>query len=74
MEPTRRRRAWRDKFREAARGVKLGVRGHSSFSVHFFFAALALTAAVALFVRVGPARVGFLPTPGGGGVAMVGLR
>ncbi len=38
-------RRWRDKFREAARGVKLGVRGHSSFSVHFFFAALALAAA-----------------------------
>jgi diacylglycerol kinase len=38
-------RRWRDKFREAARGVKLGVRGHSSFSVHFFFAALVLAAA-----------------------------
>jgi diacylglycerol kinase len=44
----RRRRRWRDKFREAFRGVKLGVRGHSSFSVHFFFAALAVAAAVAL--------------------------
>ncbi|QDU19555.1 diacylglycerol kinase [Urbifossiella limnaea] len=52
MEPTRRRRAWRDKFREAARGVKLGVRGHSSFSVHFFFAALALTAAAVLGLDV----------------------
>jgi diacylglycerol kinase len=41
-------RRWRDKFREAFRGVKLGVRGHSSFSVHFFFAALALAAALAL--------------------------
>jgi diacylglycerol kinase len=38
-------RRWRDKFREAFRGVKLGVRGHSSFFVHFFFAALAVTAA-----------------------------
>jgi len=41
-------RRWRDKFREAFRGVKLGVRGHSSFFVHFFFAALALTAALVL--------------------------
>jgi diacylglycerol kinase len=50
MEPTprKRRRRWRDKFREASRGVKLGVRGHSSFFVHFFFAALALAAGVVL--------------------------
>ena len=41
-------RRWRDKFKEAFRGVKKGVRGHSSFAVHFFFAALALAAAVAL--------------------------
>lgn len=41
-------RRWRDKFREAFRGIKLGVRGHSSFSVHFFCAALALAACVAL--------------------------
>ena len=41
-------RRWRDKFREAFRGVKRGVRGHSSFSVHFFFAALAVTAALVL--------------------------
>jgi diacylglycerol kinase len=38
------RRRWRDKFGEAFRGVKLGVRGHSSFFVHFFFAALVLAA------------------------------
>lgn len=44
----RKRRRWRDKFREAFRGVKLGVRGHSSFAVHFFFAALVIAAAVAL--------------------------
>jgi diacylglycerol kinase len=42
------RRRWRDKFREAIRGVKLGVRGHSSFCIHFFFAATALAAALAL--------------------------
>lgn len=41
-------RRWRDKFREAVRGVKRGVRGHSSFFVHFFFAALAVTAALVL--------------------------
>jgi diacylglycerol kinase len=45
---SRPRRRWRSKFREAFRGVKLGVRGHSSFCVHFFFAALAVAAAVAL--------------------------
>ena len=42
------RRRWRDKFREAFRGVKLGVRGHSSFFVHFFFAALVIAAAIVL--------------------------
>src|SRR5262245_18160654 len=41
-------RRWRDKFREAFRGVKKGVRGQSSFFVHFFFAAVALAAAVEL--------------------------
>ncbi len=41
-------RRWRDKFNEAFRGVKKGVRGQSSFSVHFFFAVVALMAAVAL--------------------------
>jgi diacylglycerol kinase len=43
--PRHPRRRWADKFAEAARGVKLGIRGHSSFFVHFFFAALALAAA-----------------------------
>jgi diacylglycerol kinase len=42
------RRKWREKFGDAFRGVKLGIRGHSSFFVHFFFAALALAAAIAL--------------------------
>jgi diacylglycerol kinase len=41
-------RLWRDKFKEAFRGVKKGVRGHSSFSVHFFFAVVAVAAAGAL--------------------------
>jgi diacylglycerol kinase len=44
----RSRRPWRDKFRAAFRGLKLGVRGHSSFFVHFFFTALVLAAAIVL--------------------------
>ena len=48
-EPARAcRRGWADKFGEAARGVKLGVRGQSSFAVHFFFATLAVLAGVLL--------------------------
>lgn len=46
--PPRKTRRWRDKFREAFRGIKLGVRGHSSFSIHVFFAALAVTAGFVL--------------------------
>ena len=44
----RSRRPWRDKFRVALRGLKLGIRGHSSFSVHFFFTALVIAAAIVL--------------------------
>jgi diacylglycerol kinase len=47
-EPPRRRRPWRAKFREAFRGVKLGVRGHSSFFVHFFAATLVVVAGAVL--------------------------
>jgi diacylglycerol kinase len=46
--PRRCRRRWSDKFRAAFRGIKVGVRGHSSFSVHFFFTAMVLTAALVL--------------------------
>src|SRR5258708_10649966 len=42
------RRSWRAKFRVAFRGMKLGIRGHSSFFVHFFFAALVLAAGMVL--------------------------
>jgi len=42
------RRPWREKFRDALRGWKFGIRGHSSFSVHFFCTALVLAAAGAL--------------------------
>ena len=46
--PPRPRSRWRHKFGHALRGLKLGIRGHSSFSVHFFFAALVVTAAIVL--------------------------
>lgn len=42
------RRRWSAKFADAFRGLKLGIRGHSSFFVHFFFAALVIAAAVVL--------------------------
>lgn len=45
-------RRWRDKFREAFRGIKLGMRGHSSFSVHLFAAAAGVAACIALDCRV----------------------
>lgn len=41
-------RTWRDKFGDAFRGLKWGVRGQSSFFVHFFFAALVLAGAIVL--------------------------
>src|SRR5262249_51808892 len=42
------RRLWRHKFGDAFRGLKLGIRGHSSFFVHFFFTAIVLAAGLAL--------------------------
>ena len=47
-ETPRPRRTWAAKFGTALHGLKLGVRGHASFSVHFFFAALVLVAATVL--------------------------
>lgn len=44
--------SWIKKFRCAFRGIKLGVRGQSSFFVHFFFAAAVVAAAVALNVTI----------------------
>jgi diacylglycerol kinase len=44
----RRRRSWRERLHPALRGIKLGVRGHSRFFVHFFSTALVLAAAVVL--------------------------
>lgn len=42
------RRPWAHKFRDALRGLKFGIRGHSSFFVHFFVAALVVAAAIAM--------------------------
>jgi diacylglycerol kinase len=44
----RRQRSWKHKFRDALRGLKFGIRGQSSFFVHFFFTALVITAAFVL--------------------------
>ena len=46
--PVRSRRRWRERLHPALRGIKLGVRGHSRFFVHFFSTALVLAAAVVL--------------------------
>lgn len=43
-------RSWARKFRDAFRGVKVGIRGQSSFRWHFFAAAAVVAAAVALRV------------------------
>ena len=42
------RRSWRERIRPACRGIKLGVRGHSRFFVHFFCSALVLVSAIVL--------------------------
>jgi diacylglycerol kinase len=42
------RRPWAQKFHDALRGLKFGIRGHSSFFVHFFAAALVVLAAAAM--------------------------
>jgi diacylglycerol kinase len=41
-------RTWVDKFADAFRGLKFGMRGQSSFAVHFFAAAAVVVAAAAL--------------------------
>jgi len=40
-------RRWQNKFGEAVRGMKRGIRGQSSFFVHFFFGILAVACAIA---------------------------
>ena len=42
------RRSWVKKFDDAFRGLKLGVRGHSSFFVHFFVTTVVIAAAAIL--------------------------
>jgi diacylglycerol kinase len=42
------RQTWSQKFRHAFRGIKQGVRGQSSFFVHFFAAAAVIIAALVL--------------------------
>ena len=44
----RRRRSWGKKFGDAFRGLAVGVRGQSSFRVHFFFAAAVIVCAVVM--------------------------
>jgi diacylglycerol kinase len=43
-------RPWPRKFRDAFRGMKAGVRGQSSFFVHFFMSAAVIAAAIVLRV------------------------
>ena len=50
MPPPKTNRGWIRKFADAFRGVALGVRGQTSFYVHFFMAAAVI--AVAAIVRV----------------------
>jgi diacylglycerol kinase len=44
-------RSWACRFRDAFRGVKAGVRGQSSFFVHFFAAAVVVAAGAVLRVE-----------------------
>ncbi len=49
-DPVSPERSWAEKFRDAFRGVKAGVRGQSSFFVHFFAAAAVLVTGIVLGV------------------------
>ena len=51
-EPSSIERTWGDKFRDAFRGVKIGVRGQSSFFVHLFMAAVVIVTAAVLAVSL----------------------
>lgn len=48
VDPTGPKRTWGHKFTCAFKGLKTGVRGHSSFSVHFFAAMAVICMALAL--------------------------
>jgi diacylglycerol kinase len=45
-------RSWPDKFRDAFRGLKAGVRGQNTFFVHFLAAAAVIVAAALLRVSL----------------------
>lgn len=47
-DPRRLPHSWRRKFHHAFRGFKCGIRGQSSFAVHFFVAAMVMAAGVTL--------------------------
>jgi diacylglycerol kinase len=47
-DPMSSERSWPDKFRDAFRGLKAGVRGQSTMFVHFFAAAVVIVAAAVL--------------------------
>ena len=51
-KPSIQSRHWRRKFRDAFRGLKGGVRGQSSFFVHFFFAVLVVVAGAVLGIKL----------------------
>ncbi len=51
-DPVSPERSWAEKFRDAFRGVKAGVRGQSSFFVHFFAAAAVIVAGIVLSVNL----------------------
>ncbi len=51
-DPVSPERSWAEKFRDAFRGVKAGVRGQSSFFVHFFAAAAVIVAGIVLGVNL----------------------
>lgn len=45
-------RAWDEKFADAFRGLRQGIRGESSFFAHFFIAAVVILTAVVLDVNL----------------------
>jgi diacylglycerol kinase len=52
-DPISPRRSWRDKFRDAFRGMGVGARGQRSFVVHLLIAALVVALAINLRVSLG---------------------
>jgi diacylglycerol kinase len=51
-EPAAPKRSWRSKFGDAFRGLQAGVRGQSSFSVHFVIAVAVIVAGIALHISL----------------------